>query len=293
MRGALRPHRVPQIDRYDEFCGQTATSVIRAYSTSFGLASRLLDQPVRDRVRTTYALVRIADEIVDTPDPALTQHSRATLLGLLQEDVRQALACGYSANPVVHAFASTARECGIHADLIDPFFASMTMDLTMTRHTPESFDRYVYGSAEVVGLMCLRIFLADTPDAAAGYDRLAPGARRLGAAFQKVNFLRDLAEDHDTLGRGYFPGLDVAAFTDADRDRLLDDIDADLAAAAAVIPQLPSGSRRAVWAAHATFAELGSRLRATPAAQIRCTRVRVPDRVKLRLLAGALREGRG
>jgi phytoene synthase len=134
------------------------------------------------------------------------------------------------------------------------------------------------------------VFLAG--DRPADYDRLAPGARRLGAAFQKVNFLRDLAEDHDTLSRCYFPGLDVARFSDADRDRILDDIDADLAAAALVIPELPASSRRAVRAAHAVFAELSARLRATPAAEVRRTRVRVPDPVKLRLVAGALRDGR-
>jgi phytoene/squalene synthetase len=134
--------------------------------------------------------------------------------------------------------------------------------------------------------MCLRVFLAG--DRAVDYDRLAPGAQRLGAAFQKLNFLRDLAEDHDTLGRCYFPGLDVDRFSDADRDRILDDIAADLDAAAAAIPELPPSSRRAVRVAHATFAELAARLRATPAAQIRQTRVRVPDPVKVRLVASGL-----
>ncbi len=247
---------------------------------------------MRTHVRNVYALVRVADEIVDNPDPALGAGPRATMLDWLQEDVRHALRTGYSGNLVVHAFARTAIRCGIGEDVIDPFFASMRMDLETTVHTPESFDRYVYGSAEVVGLMCLRVFLAGTDDAAAGYDRLAPGARRLGAAFQKLNFLRDLAEDHDTLGRRYFPGLEVDRFCDADRDRILDDIDADLAAAAAVVPDLPTSSRRAVRVAHATFAELAARLRATPAAEIRRTRVRVPDAVKLRLVAGAMRGGR-
>jgi phytoene/squalene synthetase len=168
------------------------------------------------------------------------------------------------------------------------------MDLATTVHTPASFDRYVYGSAEVVGLMCLRVFLAadEAGNRAGDYDRLAPGARRLGAAFQKLNFLRDLAEDHDTLSRCYFPGLDVERFSDADRDRILDDIDADLDAAAEAVPELPVSSRRAVRVAHATFDELASRLRATPAAEIRRTRVRVPDPVKARIVAGALVGGR-
>lgn len=287
----LVPRRRPR-SLYDSVSEGSAAVVISAYSSSFGLASRLLAEPVRTHVRNVYALVRVADEIVDNPDPALGTGPRATMLDWLQEDVRHALRTGYSGNLVVHAFARSAIRCGIGEDIIDPFFASMRMDLETTVHTPESFERYVYGSAEVVGLMCLRVFLAGTDDAAAGYERLAPGARRLGAAFQKLNFLRDLAEDHDTLGRRYFPGLEVDRFCDADRDRILDDIDADLAAAAAVVPVLPTSSRRAVRVAHATFAELAARLRATPAAEIRRSRVRVPDGVKLRIVAGAMRGGR-
>jgi phytoene/squalene synthetase len=212
------------------------------------------------------------------------------MLTWLHDDVRHALQTGYSGNLVVHAFARTAVSCGIEEDIIDPFFESMRMDLTTTVHTPASFDRYVYGSAEVVGLMCLRVFLSG--DRAGDYERLAPGARRLGAAFQKLNFLRDLAEDHDTLSRCYFPGLVVDRFCDADRDRILDDIAADLDAAAVAVPELPTSSRRAVRAAHATFTELATRLRATPAAEIRRSRVRVPDPVKVRVVAGALYSSR-
>jgi phytoene/squalene synthetase len=287
--------RRPARSLYDSVSEDSASGVIRAFSSSFGIASRLLAEPVRTEVRNVYALVRVADEIVDNPDPGLGVEPRARMLTWLHDDVRHALQHGWSANLVVHAFARTATRCGIGADVIDPFFASMAMDLDTTVHTPESFERYVYGSAEVVGLMCLRVFLAGDESEASrahAYDRLAPGARRLGAAFQKLNFLRDLAEDHDALGRCYFPDLDVEQFCDADRDRILDDIDADLAAADAVIPALPPSSRRAVRLAHATFAELATRLRATPAAQIRRTRVRVPDPVKVRLVAGALYRGR-
>lgn len=280
---------------YDIVSEVSAAVVIREYSSSFGLASRLLAEPVRTHVRNVYALVRVADEIVDNPDPALGVGPRGRMLTWLQEDTRQAMATGYSANLVVHAFARTARAVGVEDEVVAPFFASMHMDLDTAEHTPESFERYVHGSAEVVGLMCLRAFLAapDGPsDREAAYDALAPGARRLGAAFQKLNFLRDLAADHDLLHRRYFPGLDLDHFADADRDRLLDDIDADLAAAAAVIPGLPRSSRRAVGAAHATFAELSARLRQTSAPQIRRTRVRVPGLVKLRIAAGALYGGR-
>jgi phytoene/squalene synthetase len=283
----LTPRRAPGT-LYDSVSEASAAVVIRRYSSSFGLASRLLAEPVRTHVRNIYALVRVADEIVDNPDPALELPARARMLAWLQEDVRHALTAGYSSNLVVHAFARTAVTCGIGAELVDPFFDSMRMDLATTSHSAASFDHYVYGSAEVVGLMCLRAFLLDQPAHALGYDALAPGARRLGAAFQKLNFLRDLAADQELLGRSYFPGLVVAQFCDADRDRFLDDIDADLTAAALAVPHLPRSSRRAVGAAHATFAELARRLRATPAEEIRRSRVSVPTPVKARLLAGAL-----
>ncbi len=280
---------------YDTVSEASSAVVIREYSSSFGLASRLLGEPVRTQVRNIYALVRVADEIVDNPDRSLSREARATMLGWLEDDVRHAIRTGYSGNLVVHAFARTAQAVLIEDDVVAPFFASMRMDLDTTVHTPESFERYVYGSAEVVGLMCLRAFLA-APDAGVApqraYDALAPGARRLGAAFQKLNFVRDLADDHDVLRRDYFPGLDVDRFCDADRDRILDDIDSDLAAAAAVLPALPASSRRAVRAAHATFTELATRLRATPATEIRRSRVRVPAAVKLRLAVGALHEAR-
>ena len=280
---------------YDIVSEGAAAGVIGHYSSSFGLASRLLAEPVRTQVRNIYALVRVADEVVDNPDPGLGPLTRARMLTWLQDDLRQAMHSGYSANLVVHAFARTARLVGIDDAIVDPFFASMRMDLETTVHTQESFERYVHGSAEVVGLMCLRAFVAApdaTREAAADYDSLAPGARRLGAAFQKLNFIRDLADDHDVLRRDYFPGLEVDRFCDADRDRILDDIDADLDAAAAVVPALPASSRRAVRAAHATFAELGARLRRTPSAEIRRSRVRVPTTFKLRIVAGALSGGR-
>ena len=280
--------RRPALSLYDSVSEASAAVVIRRYSSSFGLASRLLAEPVRTQVRNIYALVRVADEIVDNPDPSLGVQARTRMLAWLQDDVRHSLDAQYSSNLVVHAFARTAAACGVGAELVDPFFDSMRIDLTTTSHSAASFEHYVYGSAEVVGLMCLRAFLVDQPAGSPGYDELAPGARALGAAFQKINFLRDLGEDHDLLGRSYFPGLVVADFCDADRDRLLDDIDADLAAAALAVPHLPSSSRRAVRAAHATFTELAHRLRATPADDIRHTRVSVPAQVKARLLAGAV-----
>lgn len=281
---------------YDRVAEETASVVIRRYSTSFGLASRLLGTDVRQHVENIYALVRVADEIVDggAARSGIDPLTVARLLDDLERDTEEAIAQGYSVNLVVHAFALTARETGFGSELTRPFFASMRADLDQTEHSQESFDDYVYGSAEVVGLMCLAAFLATKPrrpaDAAApGPDRagLEHGARRLGAAFQKVNFLRDLAADFEQLGRSYFPGVDVTSFTEGDKLRLLDDIDADLAESARVIRMLPRSSRRAVALAHGLFAELSARLRATPAEQLVRSRVRVPNPVKLRIAAAA------
>jgi phytoene synthase len=219
----------------------SATTVIAHYSTSFGLAARLLAPGVRQEVRSIYALVRIADEIVD----------------------------------------GAASGAGIDPALTRPFFASMRRDLDPAPFTAASVADYIYGSAEVVGLMCLRSFLRDSPRSPEDLAVLVHGARCLGAAFQKVNFLRDLAADRDALGRNYFPGVDLTRLTEAQKNLLLDDMDADLEAAERVLPLLPSGSRRAVTAAHRLFARLSAKLRETPAQELMSTRVRVPDPEKL------------
>ena len=276
---------------YDAVAEDSAALVIGRYSTSFGLACRLLTEPVRTHVRNVYALVRLGDEIVDAPRPDTTPAEQRLLLDTLEEEVHAALASGHSANLVVHAFARTARACGIARDLVDPFFASMREDLSPRVHDRASFERYVHGSAEVVGLMCLRAFLVDEPRAESTYAALAPGACRLGAAFQKINFLRDLAQDHDQLGRRYLPGIDARGLTEEQRDQVLDEIDRDLRAADAAVPHLPDHSRLAVLVAQALFAELSRRLRATPAEQIRCERVRVPGRVKARIVARCVLRG--
>jgi 15-cis-phytoene synthase len=277
----------PRLALYDDVAQQAAGLVIRRYSTSFGLAARLLGSGVRQHVENVYALVRVADEIVDggAAEAGLGREGAERLLDDLEAQTDRAVAEGYSTDLVVHAFARSARFGGFGAELTAPFFASMRADLHETAHDAESFERYVYGSAEVVGLMCLGVFLADagrpsTPE-------LVAGARALGAAFQKVNFLRDLHADVEVLGRSYFPDVDVAAFGEDDKVRLLDDIDADLATAAGAIPLLPSNARKAVALAHGLFAELSRRLRATPAPRLLVARVRVPNPVKLRIAAGA------
>ncbi len=274
---------------YDRVAEETAAIVIRRYSTSFGLASRLLGDDVRQHVQNIYALVRVADEIVDGSGEAAGLDRLATgrALNALEAETELAIEIGFSANLVAHAFALTARETGFGRELTAPFFESMRMDLTATEHDQASFERYVYGSAEVVGLMCLRAFLQHHSTTADERARFEAGARALGAAFQKVNFLRDLAADFDALGRSYFPGVRVDAFTEHDKLRLLDDIDADLAVSAATVPLLPRSSRRAVALAQGLFAELSRRLRVTPAERLRTTRVRVPNPVKARIALAA------
>lgn len=285
---------------YDGVAQKTAARVISAYSSSFGMASRLLQQPTRGHIRNIYALVRLADEIADGEKGVRCPDRARALLERLRADTDDALTDGYSSNLIVHAFASTARECGIGSALTAPFFASMQTDLSVREHDADSFAAYVYGSAEVVGLMCLQVFLTPAADESSSaavtpadlrYEQLATGARRLGAAFQKVNFLRDLRDDYVLRGRSYFPGIDPERLTEADKRRLLDDIDADLEVASSAVAQLPDNSRLAVAVAHGVFSELSARLRACPADRIFQQRVRVPAPTKARIaLAACLRQ---
>jgi phytoene/squalene synthetase len=273
---------------YDRTADDAAAAVIGRYSTSFALACRLLGPRVRQHVRNVYALVRVADEVVDGPaaDAGLSREREREVLDALEQETIGAIDCGFSANLVVHAFARTARRSAISADLIAPFFASMRTDLDTAAHDDESHAAYVYGSAEVVGLMCLQIFVnADAAHPVGPDAELVDGARRLGRAFQDVNFLRDLDDDSRRLGRDYLDGAGDAAR----RGEVLDRIDADLAAAAAVIPRLPADCRRAVWTAHDLFAELSRRLRNSP---VGAPRVRVPDTVKAALAIRALLKAR-
>ena len=269
--------------KYAETARASSATVIGHYSTSFGLAARLLDSRVRNPVRTIYALVRIADEIVDgaATEAGVGIEEQRQLLDELELETERAIVRGYSTNLVVHAFAATARQCGIDSSLIAPFFASMRRDLDPTPFSAEGVAEYIYGSAEVIGLMCLRTFVHWSPRNDSELSVLEDGARHLGAAFQKINFLRDLSCDREVLGRNYFPGIDPLHLTDAQKNVILDDIDADLAIASAVLPLLPAGCRRAVAAAQGLFTRLSRRLRSTPANQLLRSRVRVPDGEKL------------
>ncbi|MBO0899375.1 phytoene/squalene synthase family protein [Cellulomonas sp. zg-ZUI22] len=282
--------------RYDTTAARASRAVLRTYSTSFGIGTRLLPPRSRADIEAVYALVRLADEVVDTyrgPDAD-------DELDELEAQTARALVTGYSTNVVVHAFARAARRTGIGHDEIDPFFASMRADLSVREHDRASYDTYVYGSAEVVGVMCLKVFLS--ADRRPGDPVVQPspqavaGARALGAAFQKVNFLRDLGADHGDLGRSYLPGVDAGRLTDGDVHAVLDEVRDDLATARAALPLLPPRARCAVEATTALYDRLLRDLAATPPEDLTQRRVRVPGPVKAvvvgRVVAGALvREG--
>ena len=261
-----------------------STEVIRTYSTSFGLATRLLGERHRQHVRNIYAMVRIADEIVDgvAAQAGLDESAQTGALASYVAETHRAMDVGYSTDLVLHAFARTARECGIGEDLTQPFFDSMAADIAgdtgFTAYDAAAHERYVYGSAEVVGLMCLRVFLREDTRTTGELETLTHGARQLGAAFQNVNFLRDLADDTERLQRGYLG--DGGRLTDADRDDWVRTITAQLDDAARSIPLLPKDARAAVRSAHALFAALTRRVAKTPASSLYERRVRVPDPIK-------------
>lgn len=284
-----------RLDLYTTTSERTASLVIREYSTSFGLASRILSADSRQHIDNIYALVRLADEVVDgvAVEAGLTPTAVHYALDELERETYAAMESGYSTNLVVHAFAHTARAVGITKDIVEPFYTSMRMDLSDRVYTQESFEAYIYGSAEVVGLMCLAVFVRDNKPSAADAHILVAGARALGAAFQKVNFLRDLAADVDGLGRSYFPGVNIATFDETDKKRLCDDIDVDLDHAFATLPLLPLDARRAVALAHGLFARLNSTIRATPAETLKSTRIRVSDVTKFVIAARIMLSTRG
>jgi phytoene/squalene synthetase len=280
------------IELYSHAAEQASGAVIASYSTSFGVATKLLAPSIRRHVRNIYALVRVADEIVDgaasdaraeggNVDPAFA-------LDQLENEIYKALRARFSTNLVVHAFAQTADETRFSRALIEPFFASMRMDLWPRKHNKESFQKYVYGSAEVVGLMCLHAFIKEPDYSPSDYKQIVTSARALGAAFQKVNFLRDLAADFKKLGRSYFPDVDVNSFDENQKAELLADIREDLATAAIGLKMLPRTSRPAVAAAQMLFTELANRIEKTPAVQMLEARISVPNSVKLLILLKAI-----
>jgi phytoene/squalene synthetase len=266
--------------------------VIASYSTSFGLAAKLLAPEIRQHVRNIYALVRVADEIVDGAAAGARVSGGnvepSVALDQLEAEIYKTLRSKFSTNLIVHAFAATANETGFARGIIEPFFTSMRMDLWPRKHSPESFQRYVYGSAEVVGLMCLHAFIKESDFSSEQYKQIVKGARALGAAFQKVNFLRDLSADFEKLGRSYFPDVDPETFNENQKAQLLDYIRQDLKVASEALKFLPASSRKAVAAAQMLFTELANLIEKTPAEQILRARISVPNSTKFFIALKAL-----
>ncbi len=287
-----KPQELTGLSLYTRAAESAANAVIDAYSTSFGMAVKLLSTEYRQHVANIYGLVRVADEIVDgsaeEAKNAGGQVDSSKILDDLERETYAAIAAGYSSNLIVHAFARTANYSGIERELIAPFFESMRMDLWKTKHDQKSFEKYVYGSAEVIGLMCLKVFLVGEHRTQSENQILVDGARALGAAFQKVNFLRDRGADRDGLGRSYFPGLDPKKLNDAKRDALVADIKVDISKAIKTLKLLPVGARRAVATALMLFQALNDIISRTPAKKLMQTRIRVPDSYKLILAIRAI-----
>lgn len=277
--------------RYDAMSIASAHEVIAKYSTSFSMSTRLLKGQVRTDIRNLYAMVRIADEIVDgtAGEAGFSNADIGAMLDAYEKQVLDAPHQRFHTDPVLHAYGLSARRCGFKDEHIKAFFKSMRRDLNQSGYNKDDFESYVYGSAEVIGLLCVAAFMVDHPTSDVDRARLDDGARRLGAAFQKVNFLRDLAEDTDGLGRDYFPQLQNEQLTEETKKLLVDDINADLDAAYAVIPLLPRSARVGVRAAADLFKELNNQIDSLPAEHVATTRVSVSNPTKLKILATAVR----
>jgi len=247
------------------------------YSTSFSLGIKMLATDYRAAIFNIYGLVRVADEIVDT----FHDFDKKQLLHEFKADTYKAMEQGISTNPVLHSFQMTANEFEIGHDLIEPFFQSMEEDLETVDHDIESYKEYIYGSAEVVGLMCLRVFCNGKN---ADYEQLVPYAKSLGAAFQKVNFLRDIKSDLEERGRTYFPNVDFTAFSEEDKDFIIEDIKEDFDHALIGIKLLPKGCRKGVYTAYIYYLELLNKIERTQAPKVMETRIRIPNSTKIMLL---------
>ncbi|WP_342319415.1 phytoene/squalene synthase family protein [Corynebacterium mayonis] len=279
------------LDLYDKTCDAAAARVIAAYSSSFSLATRVLSAPMRRDIRNLYAMVRIADEIVDGAAAEANQDVRA-LIDAYEKAVLAAPDQHFHTDPVLHAYARSARRCGFNPAHIRAFFASMRRDTAQSTYDEAEFADYVYGSAEVIGLLCLSVFLSHHPVPHNQRPELEAGARALGSAFQKINFLRDMAEDNGELGRTYFPQLGDAPLNDTAKAEIVANIRLELDHARRVIPLLPGSARLGVAAAEALFRELTDRVDETPAGVLLRQRVSIPTHTKLVVTARAIRNAR-
>lgn len=256
-------------------CSQLITE---RYSTSFTLGIKTLDRKFHLPIYAIYGFVRYADEIVDT----FHDYDKKTLLERFKHDTYQAIEEGISLNPVLQSFQLVVRQYNIEHELIDAFLKSMEMDLYHQDYDADGYDEYIYGSAEVVGLMCLRVFCEGNCN---DFNHLREPARKLGSAFQKVNFLRDMKSDFVERGRTYFPGVDFSNFGRDAKKIIETDIQHDFDAAYTGIMNLPRGARMGVYLAYVYYQTLFNKIKQLPASRIQNERIRVPNPQKLALLA--------
>lgn len=264
---------------FDTVSFECSQNVTKAYSTSFSTAVRMLAPSIRQDIYNIYGFVRFADEIVDT----FHDYNKKELFSLFNNDLQRALRDKISLNPVLNSFQHTVEKHQIDSELIDAFMKSMELDLTKSVYnTREEYQNYIYGSADVVGLMCLKVFVKGDQTK---YDELKNAAMRLGSAFQKVNFLRDLKADHEDLDRCYFPGTNLNELDESSKSKIIEDIESDFKAGYDGISRLPLEAKFGVYTAYVYYKTLLSKLKKTPSAEIKTARIRVPNYEKFGLFA--------
>lgn len=265
---------------FDQVSDRCSKSVTNAYSTSFSLAIKFLHKDFEKPIHGIYGFVRLADEIVDS----FHDYPKSDLLERFTNDTYLAIEEKLSLNPILNSFQNVVNVYGIDRELIDRFLASMRMDLHKDSYSQEQYEEYILGSAEVVGLMCLKVF---TEGNSQQYNELKAPAMKLGSAFQKINFLRDLNADLNGLGRTYFPGFDVSKFDEAMKKDIEADIKADFDAGYEGIVCLPKKARFGVYLAYVYYSALFAKISATPSNQILNERIRISNRRKASLLFGS------
>lgn len=266
------------LDLYHQVCKECSQLITKRYSTSFSLGIRLFAKELRDPIYAIYGFVRFADEIVDT----FHTYDKSNLLDEFKADTHKAIREGISLNPVLHSFQEVVKRYSIDSELIDAFLTSMKMDLEPVEYDVDLYKTYIYGSAEVVGLMCLKVF---TDNDHKSYQQLKDTAMSLGSAFQKINFLRDIRDDFMNKGRTYFPNVEMDSFSDADKKLIEEDIDIDFKHGLSGITQLPKSARFGVYIAYIFYYSLFKKIKASSFETILSNRVRIKNRKKAYLLA--------
>ncbi len=265
---------------YDRVCAECSVLTTKAYSTSFSLGIRFLGEQLRQPIYSIYGYVRFADEIVDT----FHHKDKSTLFERFKVDTNLALEEGISLNPILHAFQQVFHRYSLDKNHVDLFLQSMEWDLKRADYDRVGFEQYIVGSAEVVGLMCLKVFVNGDQSE---YERLRPFAERLGAAFQKINFLRDIKADFQEMGRSYFPNLDMTSFDEQTKSIIEDEIEADFKEAYKGIIELPRSSRLGVYIAYIYYLRLFQKIRSLPSDRIMEERIRIPNSRKATLFVGS------